>query len=167
MKNRLLASLLLFLSIISGHGKEETRPLTLNEKTGHYEDLSYTALSDKNLSWEQCASLFGGETSHFLKLNKNDYKKKQQELQNLLRRIEIRETQNWADPKLLQRTENEIITWLNAQIEIQTSAPSYSGEHIQSIRNASVGFFRAYEIFNKKPYLDAGLKCADKILAAQ
>ena len=40
MKNQVLASLLLFLSIISGHGKEETRPLTLNEKTGHYEDLS-------------------------------------------------------------------------------------------------------------------------------
>ena len=167
MKNRLPASLLLFLSIISIHGKEENEPLVLNKKTGHYQDLSYDALTDKDSSWKERASLFGGETSHFLELTENDYEKKQQELQNLLRRIEIRETQNWADPKLLQRTENEIITWLNAQIEIQTSAPSYSGEHIQSIRNASVGFFRAYEIFNKKPYLDAGLKCADKILAAQ
>ncbi len=167
MKNRLPASLLIFLSTISSHGNEEMRPLTLNEKTGQYEDLSYTALTDKNLSWEECASLFGGETSHFLELNKNDYEKKEQELQNLLKRIEIRETQNWADPKLLQRTENEIITWLDAQIEIQTSVPSYSGEHIQSLRNAAVGFFRAYEIFNKKSYLDAGLKCTEKILAAQ
>ena len=146
-------------------GAEE--PLIIDKNTGQYKDLSYDTLTDEGLSWQDRTQLFGGETVHYSELTDAERTKKQNELKTLLARIEVRENQSWADPKLLQRVEAEILSWLNNQIEPVTAIQSYTGEDVQRLRNAAVGFFRAYEIFGEKKYLGAGLRCADLILGSQ
>ena len=36
-----------------------------DKKTGHYKSLSYDAITDQGLSWQDRAKLFGGETVYY------------------------------------------------------------------------------------------------------
>ena len=167
MKSPNAFALLFVLIAMTAQSAGAEEPLIIDKNTGQYKDLSYDALTDEGLSWQDRTQLFGGETVDYGELTDAERTKKQNELKTLLARIEVRENQNWADPKLLQRVEAEILTWLDNQIEPVTAIQSYTGENVQRLRNAAVGFFRAYEIFGEKKYLSAGLKCADLILGSQ
>ena len=167
MKSPNAFALLFVLIAMTAQSAGAEEPLIIDKNTGQYKDLSYDALTDEGLSCQARTQLFGGETVDYSELTDAERTKKQNELKTLLARIEVRENQNWADPKLLQRVEAEILTWLNNQIEPVTAIQSYTGEDVQRLRNAAVGFFRAYEIFGEKKYLGAGLKCADLILGSQ
>ena len=91
--------------------------LVFDAKLGHYKDLSYEVLSDKGLPWKERTQLFGGQTVHYGGLTDTQRLSKRRELEVLLATIKMRETSNWADPKLAERVETEIYTWLNAQIQ--------------------------------------------------
>jgi len=132
------------------------KPLVFDKQIGHYKDLSYEALSDEGLSWEERTCLFGGDTVHYAELTDEQRKAKEKELQELLAKI---------DMKLLERCETEIRTWLDRQARNLPAA--YEDPDVWKTRAAAVAFFRAYEIFGDKKYLDAGLECADLILAKQ
>ena len=160
-------ALLFVLIAMTSQSAGAEEPLIIDKNTGQYKDLSYDALTDEGLSWQDRTQLFGGETVDYDELTDAERTKKQNELKTLLASIEVRENQNWADPKLLQRVEAEILTRLDNQIEPVTAIQSYTGENVQRLRNAAVGFFRAYEIFGENKYLGAGLKCADLILGSQ
>ena len=160
-------ALLFVLIAMTSQSAGAEEPLIIDKNTGQYKDLSYDALTDKGLSWQDRTQLFGGETVDYDELTDAERTKKQNELKTLLASIEVRENQNWADPKLIQRVEAEILTWLDNQIEPVTAIQSYTGEDVQRLRNAAVGFFRAFEIFGAKKDLGAGLKCADLILGSQ
>ncbi len=101
-----VGSIVFAACIIAGLGgwtamrSAEAGPLVFDEEIGHYKDLSYDALSDEELSWEERASLFGGETTHYAKLTGDQRKAKQKELKALLATIKMKETNNWADPNL-------------------------------------------------------------------
>ena len=43
--------------------------LEIDKKTGHYKSLSYDAITDQGLSWQDRAKLFGGETVYYEDLN--------------------------------------------------------------------------------------------------
>ena len=140
--------------------------LVFDEELGHYRDLSYAVLSEEGLAWEQQASLFGGETAHYRELSDLARAEKTRELRKLLADIEERERHPWADPKLLSRVEEEVLTWLDRQTTIEI-ANQYSGADIQRLRTTAIGLLRAYEIFGNPNYLNAALQSADIILAAQ
>ena len=167
MKSPSVFASLFVLITSTAHSEDTEEPLLIDKNTGQYKDLSYDALTDVGLSWQNRTQLFGGETVNYGELKDTERTKKQKELKTLLARIEARENQNWADPKLIQRVEAEILTWLNNQIEPVTAIQSYTGEEVQRLRNSAVGFFRAYEIFGDEKYLSAGLRCADLILGSQ
>ena len=167
MKSPSVFASLFVLITSTAHSEDTEEPLIIDKNTGQYKDLSYDALTDVGLSWQNRTQLFGGETVNYGELTDAERTKKQKELKTLLARIEARENQNWADPKLIQRVEAEILTWLNNQIEPVTAIQSYTGEDVQRLRYSAVGFFRAYEIFGDKKYLSAGLRCADLILGSQ
>ena len=167
MKSPSVFASLFVLVTSTAHSEDTEEPLVIDKNTGQYKDLSYDALTDVGLSWQNRTQLFGGETVNYGELTDTERTKKQKELKTLLARIEARENQNWADPKLIQRVEAEILTWLNNQIEPVTAIQSYTGEDVQRLRNSAVGFFRAYEIFGDEKYLRAGLRCADLILGSQ
>ena len=131
-------------------------PLALDKETGHYKDLSYEALSDEGLSLEQRSWLFGGETIHYGPLTDARRTAKQRELEKLLAKIDV---------KLVAKCEGEIRKWLDQRIAAIPAA--YAGRDVWQMRAAAVTFFRAYEVLGDKKHLDAGLKCADKILAKQ
>ena len=167
MKSPSVFASLFVLITSTAHSEDTEEPLLIDKNTGQYKNLSYDALTDVGLSWQNRTQLFGGETVNYGELKDTERTKKQKELKTLLARIEARENQNWADPKLIQRVEAEILTWLNNQIEPVTAIQSYTGEDVQRLRNSAVGFFRAYEIFGDEKYLSAGLRCADLILGSQ
>jgi len=139
----------------------KSAPLVFDKEIGHYKDLSYEALSDEGLSWEEKTRLFGGDTVHYGELTDEQRKAKEEELRELLDRI---------DTKLVAQCEADIRQWLDEQIAaipedyVTTRGP---GETDWKLRFGAVVFFRAYEIFGDKKYLGAGLTCADRILAKQ
>ena len=139
--------------------------LVYDMKIGQYKDLSYEALSEKGLTWKERAQLFGGETVHYEALNYSQRLDKRKELNELLLAIKIRETSNWADLGLADRVEKEILNWLNDKID--DLPEKYAEPDIYSLRAGAVVYFRAYEIFGDKTYLEAGLNRANKILKAQ
>ncbi len=139
--------------------------LVYDAKIGQYKDLSYDALSEKGLTWKARAQLFGGDTVHYESLTDRQRIEKQKELKELLLAIKIRETSNWADPGLADRVEAEILNWLDTQV---ADVPKkYAEADIYPLRAGAVVYFRAYEIFGDKKYLEAGLNRADVILKAQ
>ena len=141
--------------------------LEIDKKTGHYKSLSYDAITDQGLSWQDRAKLFGGETVYYENLNNEQRTEKENELKELLRRISVAELMLTGKPEhnLTSRVESAVRLWLDKQIEIIPE--SYEGGNAGELRNAAVGFFRAFEILGDKKYLDAGLICADRILEKQ
>ena len=109
--------------------------LVFDTKLGHYKDLSYEALSDKGLPWKERTQLFGGDTLHYGGLTDTQRLAKQRELEVLLATIKMRETSNWADPKLAERVETEIHTWLDAQI--QNVPEKYAEANVYALRTGA------------------------------
>jgi len=134
----------------------EAAPMVIDKETGHFKDMSYEALTDEGLSWEQRTQLFGGETAHYGELTAKQRQAKQLELNRLLDKI---------DMKLVNRCETDIRTWLDRQAGDLPSV--YSARDMWNIRYTALIFFRAYEIFGDRKYLDTGLTLAELILKAQ
>ena len=139
--------------------------LVLDTETGHYKDLSYEALSDEGLSREERVRLFGGETVHYAQLTDEERAAKEAELAELRRRISIADRMVHPNLNDAERVEKAVRTWLDAQT--QQIPTAYDGADAEKLRHAAVGFFRAYELFGDKKYLDAGLKRTDLMLARQ
>ena len=59
--------------------------LEIDKKTGHYKSLSYDAITDQGLSWQDRAKLFGGETVYYEDLNNEQRTEKENELKRLNR----------------------------------------------------------------------------------
>jgi len=135
---------------------DKTPPMVLDKETGHYKDMSYKALSDEGLSWEEKTRLFGGETATYGPLTAAERKAKQKELKELLAKI---------DKKLVSKCETDIRKWLDQQAK--DLPPAYSGRNTHRIKAGAVIFFRAYETFGNREYLDAGLARANLILKTQ
>ena len=164
-----------FLTILSGPAialgassadlASADEPLVFDEKIGHYKDLSYEALSDEGLSWKERVKLFGGETVHYAELTDDERTAKEAELAELLRRISIADRMVHPSFSDVERTEKAVRTWLDAQIPKIPEA--YTDREAHKLRHAALGFFRAYELFGDKKYLDTALTCSDRILAAQ
>ncbi|KPK48834.1 MAG: hypothetical protein AMK72_05930 [Planctomycetes bacterium SM23_25] len=140
-------------------------PLVLDKETGHYKDLSYEALSDEGLSWEQRTRLFGGETVHYGGLTDQQRKAKEKELQELLAKIDMR---------LVNRCEADIRKWLDERAKRPLKHADWRQDWSMYTRRSmwplifgSVTFFRAYEIFGDQKYLKAGLERADVFLRDQ
>ncbi len=155
-------SIVLTACIVAGLGvwavpmSAEAGPLVFDKEIGHYKDLSYEALTDEGLSLAERTSLFGGETVHYGELTAKQRQAKQKELDSLLKKI---------DMKLVKQCEADIHKWLDGQAK--DLPPAYSGRDTNKLRCGAVAFFRAYEIFGDKKYLDAGLARANLILKAQ
>ena len=140
-------------------------PLVIDKQTGHYPDLSYEALSDEGLSWEERAKLFGGETVHYRELTDEERAAKEAELAEMQRRMTIANRMLHPNHNTSDDVEKAVRTWLDAQTKQIPAA--YAGQDAVKLPHAAVGFFRAHEIFGDKKYLDAGLTCADRILEKQ
>ena len=132
------------------------QPLAIDPQTGQYRDLSYEALTEQGLSWEERTRLFGGETIHYHELSDAQRTAKQRELDELLTKI---------DRQCVAQCETDIRTWLDQQAKILPS--TYNGPDALTIRAGAILFFRAYETFGDRKYRDAGLARADLILKAQ
>jgi len=155
-------------------GREEDRPrrfppMVLDKETGHYKDMSYEALSDEGLSWEEKTRLFGGETATYGPLTRRQRKAKQKELKELLAKI---------DMKLVNKCEADIRAWLDQQAANPLKRPGwekdwrldwsvYTKASKWPLASGAVTFFRAYEIWGDKKYLEAGLKRAEPFVKAQ
>ena len=163
---RLFALIILIIFVVFNlPSRANDMGLVYDAKIGQYKDLSYDALSEKGLTWKARAQLFGGDTVHYESLTDRQRIEKQEELKELLLAIKIRETSNWADPGLADRVEAEILNWLDTQV---ADVPKkYAEADIYPLRAGAVVYFRAYEIFGDKKYLEAGLNRADVILKAQ
>ncbi len=97
-------------------------PLVVDEEIGHYKDLSYEALTDEGLSWEERTSLFGGETIHYGELTDEERQAKEKELQDLLAKI---------DMELVNQCEADLRQWLDQQaLPAQTVGAATSDERI-------------------------------------
>lgn len=156
IKSIVRASLTLVIAFGPVSSVSSKEPLLFDEEIGHYRDLSYDALTDEGLSWEERTRLFGGETVHYGELTAEQRQAKEKELQNRLEKI---------DMKLVNQCKVDIREWFDQQAEKIPSA--YSGIDIYNVRFGAAAFFRAYEIFGDREYLDAGLVCANLILKAQ
>ena len=163
---RLFALIILIVFVVFNlTSRANDMGLVYDAKIGHYKDLSYDALSEKGLTWKDRSQLFGGDTVHYESLTDRQRIEKQEKLKELLLAIKIRETSNWADLGLADRVEAEILNWLDAQV---ADVPKkYAEADIYPLRAGAVVYFRAYEIFGDKKYLEAGLNRADVILKAQ
>jgi len=162
--------LLAVVALQSGLGATaQAEPMVLDKATGHYKDMSYEALSDEGLSWEQRTRIFGGETATYGPLTDAERKAKQAELKKLLAKI---------DTKLVEKYEADIREWLDEQIAKPLKKPGweknwrldwsvYTKASLTPLNGQAVVFFRAYEIWGDKKYLKAGLKRADVFVKSQ
>jgi len=143
----------------------ETPPLVIDKATGHYRDLSYEALNDEGLSWEEETRLFGGETATYGPLTDDRRKAKQKELDELLAEI---------DMELINKCEADVRAWLDQRaarvLKHEDWRQDWSFYHRGSMWHLAFGaatFFRAYEIWGDRKYLEAGLRRADVFLRDQ
>ncbi len=141
------------------------KPLVFDEEIGHYRDLSYEALSDEGLSWEQRTRLFGGETIHYGELTDKERKSKEEELDQLLARI---------DATLVETCEADVREWLDKVAarplkheDWRQDWSVYTRSSMWQVINGAVALFRGYEIFGDEKYLQAGLSRADVFLREQ
>ena len=150
MKSSNAISLLFILFAVGFGDLVAEQFLESDKKTGHYKSLSYNAITDQGLSWQDRAKLFGGETVHYAELNDGQRIEKENQLKELLRRISVAELMLTGKPEhnLTSRVESAVRLWLDDQIEIIPE--SYEGGNAGELRNAAVGFFRAFEILDDK-----------------
>ena len=98
MKSLNAFALFFLLIATTAHSAGTEEPLVIDKEIGQYKNLSYEALTDEGLSWQDRAQLFGGDTVNYGELTIEERTAKENELKTLLARIEVRENQNWADP---------------------------------------------------------------------
>ena len=148
---------------------DKTPPMVLDKETGHYKDMSYEALSDEGLSWEQRTRLFGGETAHYGELTAAERKARKKELKELLAKI---------DMKLANQCEADIRAWLDKVIAAPLKQPgwekdwkkdwsNYNAVSKMHLQCAAALLFRSYEIWGDEKYRKAGLERADIFVKAQ
>ncbi|NQT92033.1 MAG: hypothetical protein HQ559_04665, partial [Lentisphaerae bacterium] len=134
---------------------KELPPMVMDKETGHYKDMSYEALSDAGLSWEQRTRLFGGETATYGELTKKQRKAKKKELKKLLAKI---------DMDLVKKCEADVRAWLDDQAAKPLKKPGweknwkldwsvYTKASTFPLASGAVTFFRAYEMWGDKKYL--------------
>ena len=158
--------LLAVIALQSGLGATvQAEPMVFDKKIGHFKDMSYEALSDEGLSWEQRTRLFGGDTAAYGPLTAEQRKAKQKELKDLLAKI---------DMKLVNKCEADIRAWLDKRAARPLANANWRKDWTLFTRGAtmhlsmgSAVLFRAYEIWGDKKYLEAGLKRADVYLRDQ
>jgi len=144
-------------------------PMVIDKETGHYKDMSYEALSDEGLSWKQRTRIFGGETATYGPLTDAQRKAKEKELKELLAKI---------DMKLVNKCEADLRAWLDEQAAAPLKKPGWEKDWRKDwsvytkasrfpLASGAVMFFRAYEMWGDKKYLEAALKRADPFVNAQ
>jgi len=144
-------------------------PMIIDKETGHYKDMSYEALSDEGLSWEEKTRLFGGETATYGPLTDEQRREKEKELKDLLARI---------DMELVNKCEADIRAWLDERAAEPLKKPGWEKDYakdwsiythvtLKHLNTGSALFFRAYEIWGDKKYLEAGLKRVEVFLRDQ
>ena len=163
-------SVLVAIALASGFGATaQAEPMVFDKKIGHFKDMSYEALSDEGLSWEERTRLFGGETAHYGPLTAAERKAKEKELKDLLARI---------DKKLANRCEADIRAWLDKVITAPLKQPGWETDwrkdwsNYNAVSKISLEFgaallLRAYEIWGDEKYRKAGLERADIFVKAQ
>jgi len=144
---------------------KELPPMVMDKATGHFKDMSYEALSDEGLSWEQRTRLFGGDTATYGPLTAAQRKAKQKELKELLAK---------SDMKLVNKCEADLRAWLDKRAARPLKNANWRKDWTLFTRVATVHLslgtavlFRAYELFGDEKYLKAGLKRADVYLRDQ
>ena len=158
--------LLAVVALQSGFGAAaQAEPMVFDKKIGHFKDMSYEALSDEGLSWEEKTRLFGGDTASYGPLTAAERKAKQKELDALLAKI---------DMKLVDKCDAEIRTWLDKRAarvlkhkDWKQDWSTYTRRSMWHLIFGSITLFRAYEILGDEKYLKAGLARADVFLRAQ
>ena len=144
-------------------------PMVVDNDTGHYKDMSYQALSDEGLTWEEKTRLFGGETVAYGPLTNEQRKEKEKELKELLAKI---------DTKLVEKCEDEMRAWLDEQAAKPLKRPGwennwredwsvYTKASLFPLASGAVTFFRDYEMWGDKKYLEAALRRAEPFVKAQ
>ena len=144
-------------------------PMVMDKATGHYKDMSYEALSDEGLSWEEKTRLFGGETVTYGPLTAEQRKAKQKELKELLAKI---------DMKLVKKCEADIRAWLDERAAAPLKKEGWEKDYTKDwsiythvtlahLNTGTAVLFRAYEIWGDKKYLEAGLKRLEVFLRDQ
>ena len=147
----------------------QAEPMVFDKEIGYFKDMSYDALSDEGLTWEQKTRLFGGETVHYGPLTDAQRKAKQKELKDLLAKI---------DMKLVKQCDADIRGWLDKVVAAPLKRPGweknwrinwsvYTSASKRALESSGAVLLRAYEIWGDKKYLEAGLKRADIFLKAQ
>ncbi len=153
----MIVNLLRILSLVSvSLAIAQAASLEIDSKTGQYRDLSYAALTEKGLSAEERTRLFGGETVHYGELT---------EKERFAARTELADMLGMINEELVEQCRTEIHRWLMQQAADLPAV--YAGRDMHKIKTGAAVFFRAYEIFRRKDYLQAGLDRADLILKAQ
>ena len=148
---------------------DKTPPMVFDKEIGHYKDMSYEALSDEGLSWEQKTRIFGGETATYAELTRKQRKAKKKELEELLAKI---------DMKLVNKCEADIRAWLDEQVAKPLKKPGwekdwkkdwsvYNRASMFPLAGQAVTFFRAYEMWGDEKYRKAGLRRSDIFVKAQ
>ena len=162
--------LLAVVALQSGLGAAtQAEPMVFDKKIGHYKDLSYKALSDEGLPWEEKTRLFGGETATYGPLTDAQRKAKQAELKELLAKI---------DTKLVKQCDADIRGWLDKVVAAPLKRPGweknwrlnwsvYTKASKWPLESDAALLLRAYEIWGDEKYLKAGLERADIFVKAQ
>ena len=154
---------------LSHPASSKAAAMVFDAEIGHYKDISYEALSDEGLSWEELTRIFGGETVHYGELTGAQRKAKHKELGELLAKI---------DMKLVNQCQADVRAWLD---KLAASPLKHEGWEKDWKKNWSVYtkvskahlefssaiLFRAYEIWGDEKYLKAGLKRADVFVRDQ
>jgi len=165
MKKALVALMALMVSAAMA----QAEPMVFDKKIGHYKDMSYEALSDEGLSWEEKTRLFGGETATYGPLTAAQRKAKKKELKELLAKIDV---------KLVNKCEAEIRAWLDEKAAAPLKRPGWEKNWKQNwsvytkaskmhLEGGAALLFRAYEIWGDEKYLEAGLRRVEPFLKAQ
>jgi len=165
MKMTLTVLAALMVAAVAVQGK----PMVIDEETGHYKDMSYEALSDEGLSWEEKTRIFGGETATYGELTDAQREARKKELEELLAMI---------DMDLVNKCEGYMRAWLDEQAAKPLKRPGWETNWKEDwsvytkasrfpLASGAVVMFRAYEMWGDKKYLEAGLRRADPFVNAQ
>jgi len=144
------------VAVLAACAAAHAAPMVFDEKIGHYKDMSYEALSDKGLSWEEKTRLFGGKTATYGELTERQREAKQRELRQLLAKI---------DTKLVEKCEADVRAWLDKRAARPLAHNDWREDWTLFTRVASTHLslgtavlFRGYETWGDKNYLESGLK---------
>ncbi|MFH1731461.1 MAG: hypothetical protein ABIF82_07405, partial [Planctomycetota bacterium] len=162
-------ALMVLMALVIAAATAQAEPMVFDEKIGHYKDMSYEALSDEGLSWEEKTRLVGGDTATYGPLTAAERKAKQKELKDLLAKI---------DMKLVNQCDADVRAWLDKVVGAPLKQPGweknwkmnwsvYTKASKWALESSGAVLLRAYEIWGDEKYLKAGLERADIFVKAQ